>query len=216
MKKLKALLVGIMLLVAASCASAQPADTVRVVSNAESDKVCSAVVIAPGFALTARHCLSTGMAVDGIVVDHVRLANSVAVDIAVLAVPALACPCAELGGRPAHGTRVVAIGYPGRLEGERRTTEVATVNYIGSILVIAPWYSASHPYSTAQFIFTNRAIIEPGDSGGGLFAWQNGRWLLVGINAISVHASAADREKEQASGFTPVGLAYAFLPRELQ
>lgn len=213
MKKLKAFIVGVLLLIAASCATAQPADTVRVVSNAESDKVCSAVVIAPGFALTARHCLSTGMAVDGIVVDHMRLANNVAVDIAVLAVPTLACPCAELGGRPAHGTRVVAIGYPGRLEGERRTTEVAAVNYIGTVHVIAPWYPA-YGVSTGQFIFTNRAIIDHGDSGGGLFAWQNGRWLLVGINAFGVGVSATDREKEQASGFTPVDLAVGFLPKE--
>lgn len=210
---MKKLIVALALFLASFLAAAQPADTVRVVQDADSDKICSAVVVAPGVALTARHCLSTGMAVDGLAADHVRAPASAYVDIAVVIVPGLKCPCAVIGGRPIHGATVVAIGYPTALEGARRTTEPARVNYVGTIATIAPWMS--HPIAAnAVFIVTDKPIIQSGDSGGGLFTIQNGQWVLVGINAVGVPVSAAQRDKEQASGFTPVDLGSKFLPKE--
>jgi hypothetical protein len=207
---MKALLAAVLLCMS-FLVHAQPVESVRVVTSSEGDKYCSAVVIAPNFALTARHCTAIGMAIDGIVVAYISVAGSQAVDIALVNVPGLKCPCAALGGRPVYGTRVVAIGFPGRLEGERRMTEAATVNYIGSAITIAPWMA--HPLSiNGVFIFTDKAIIDSGDSGGGLFAFQGGQWVLVGINAIGV-PQASGSKAEQSSGFTPVDAAAAFLPK---
>jgi hypothetical protein len=189
-----------------------PTASVRVVATAETDKVCSAVVIAPGYALTARHCLSAGMSVDGIVVDAVTLPAVTTKDIALLHAPGLRCPCATLGGRPAIGTRVVAVGFPHTLKGEQRISESANVTYIGSPVTLAPWLAPYALVVNSVFIFTNKAILASGDSGGGLFAVQGGRWVLVGINAIGLPA-APHKELEQASGFTPVDFAVPFLPK---
>lgn len=205
-------LAAALLMTVAVPTQAAPADTVRAIANAETDKVCSAVVIAPDYALTARHCLSADMSVDGIVVDSVTLPASKFKDIALILAPGLRCPCATLGGRPAVGTRVVAVGFPGKLNGERRISEPASVTYIGSAVILAPWFRLPESIS-GVFIFTDKPIISNGDSGGGLFAVQGGRWVLVGINSIGLPASPTDREREQASGFTPVDIAASFLPK---
>jgi hypothetical protein len=215
MKYLLYVLAAAMLLTVAvptQSADSVPAGTVRVIATSETDKVCSAVVIAPDYALTARHCLSAGMSVDGIVVDTFTASTANTRDIALLRAPGLRCPCAELGGRPAAGTRVVAVGFPGKLKGERRISEPASVNYIGSGTVLASWLVMPRVVESV-FIFTDKPIIDHGDSGGGLFAEQGGRWVLIGINAIGLPAGPKDREKEQASGFTPVDLAASFLPK---
>lgn len=192
---------------------AVPADTVRVVQDADSDKVCSAVVIAPNRAVTARHCVSYGMAVDGILVEIIVIPGEQNRDMAVLFVPGLQCPCAEIGGRPVHGTRVVMVGFPSKLEGERRVSQSARVNYIGSAYTIAPWLPPIPEIRNSVYIFTDKAIAESGDSGGALFALQGGKWMLVGVTAIGVPVSEQDRKTEQASGFTPVDALPVFLPR---
>jgi trypsin-like peptidase len=191
-----------------------PFDTVRAISDVDGNKFCSAVVVAPGAAMTARHCLKRGMRVDGIPAAYVTVAAPENRDIGVAYVPGLACPCAALGKRPAIGDQVVAVGFPEG--GERRVTASAAVKLIDSPLKLAPWImSGAEAWIGSVYILTDAPITKNGDSGGGLFAVQDGTWKLIGINGIGVPA-APDSRAEQSSGAMPVDLAAQFLPKELQ
>lgn len=184
-----------------------PMETVRAIS-VEGDVTCSAVVVAPNVAITARHCLSRGLEVDSIAVAYITAAAPENEDIAMLYAPGLLCPCAVLGERPAVGSPVLAIGFP--QGGARRITAVALVRLIGKPVDIAPF--EQHPIATGDFIITDAPILDYGDSGGGLFTIQDGEWVVVGVNSIGIPAAPYSQE-EQGSGFVPVDMAVRFLPK---
>jgi S1-C subfamily serine protease len=183
-----------------------PTETVRIIRVGES-QMCSAVVIRPGVALTARHCLSQGITVDGKPVAFVVAPMDEGKDIAVISAPGLECPCALVGRRPAVGDKIVAVGFPGGAEG-RQDVSAGTVRAVGSVAEIAPWI-AEHPLAAHTFILSDVPMLEGGESGGGLFAVQDGKWRLVGINVIGVPSAPMYGAPELASGFTPLDFAPA-------
>jgi hypothetical protein len=205
---LLAALLALIFVTATDAADGPPAETVRVIANAEGKKYCSAVVVAPDHALTARHCISYGMRVDGVDVAYVTAPLVQHEDAALIAAPGLECPCAFIGELPAPGDTVVAIGFPGALDGKQHVTESAKVRAVLRLREFAPW--AQGPLAAGTFIFTDKPILLAGDSGGGLFALQDGQWVLIGINSIGVPKDATSTD-EQASGFVPVDVAARYL-----
>lgn len=188
-----------------------PYEAVRVVA-AEDVQLCSAVTVAPGRALTAKHCLQRGMTVDGYKVEKI-VTSAGYDDIAVLHVPGLVCPCVAPGVRPAKGDQVIAVGFPADREGNRAISAVARVHSVGALresFPALPWREAEE-----HFIVSDAPIITHGDSGGGLFSLQDGEWKVIGINAIGVPAGPClpfvGCGPEIGSGFVPVDLAEKFL-----
>lgn len=162
---------------------------------------CSAVVIHPGVALTAKHCLVDGeITVGGLAVTATDPEPTR--DIAVLAVPGLQCPCATIGSKPAVGDPVLKIGFPGKAGryGKQHISDEVAISVIGSVQDVVPWVPEGELPGT--FIFTEKNILAPGDSGGGLFALQYGTWRLVGINSFMLAANP----------FMPVPVTSGFVP----
>lgn len=127
----------------------------------------SAVVIAPGFALTAAHVVAgqEKITINGhSVVSYWFDKNyeKSGVDLALVHVPGLVCPCAPLGTSPVLDDRVVSIGYP------LSAGQYATEGRIQDIALDSP-----KQYVSSPIIF--------GNSGGGTFVFQDFRWRLVGI-----------------------------------
>lgn len=125
---------------------------------------CSAVAIAPGKALTAKHCAGMdGWTVNGL---EVALAYLHPVeDVAELDVPGLECPCAVVSARrPAMDEHLVAVGYP-----------------FGQFLLASLGdYQGTTEHQGGRFgIATVHA--NPGMSGGGVFLVEGGNVFLVGI-----------------------------------
>lgn len=189
-------LAGVVLFLVPGCYWQDPAATVRKL-EAPGVGWCSAVVIAPDTALTAKHCLGP----ETLLVDGHKVTAAVPSpdeDIAVLTAPGLACPCAEFGKKPKPGDKVKAIGFPGSLKGEKRTTKETTVKLIGPPSAILPFIPLTETY-----IYTKESILETGDSGGGLFVQEwDGSWSLVGINSHIIYANP----------FFPIPLTSGFVP----
>ena len=169
--------------------------------------ICSAVVIAPGYAMTARHCTKIGMHVDGLPATYAIVAAGVDADIGLVHAPGLACPCAALGARPAVGESLTIVGFPSG--GERRSVGPAKVRLIGSLSDVLP--DMTYP---GVFIISDTAVLMYGDSGGGAFANRESRWELIGINSVGLPARAPTHPwdtdiPEIGSGFVPVDLAPA-------
>jgi len=130
---------------------------------------CSAVAIEPGVALTAKHCggvtallLPTG---DTLSVHSRKPTPDV--DVQVLAVPGLACPCLPLGRYGLVG-EVAAIGFP---RGEPRIT-------LGRFM----GYGFAGPVGSGERVLVHDAPIAGGASGGALVQrGEDGRPWLVGI-----------------------------------
>lgn len=199
---MRKLIAGLALLLAA-CSTipfvSDPADTVRqltgqfTVDGKTKSYGCSAVVIAPNTAYTAKHCVDgMNMHVDRLPIT--KVVPSPEIDLALLTVPGLACPCAEIGKKPEVGSPVKAVGFPGK-SGKKRTTEEATVRLIGPASEILSFFDDPELY-----IYTNKNIVERGDSGGGLFQRQGYSWKLVGITSHII----AILGTEITSGFVPV------------
>jgi hypothetical protein len=194
---------------------APPFGAVRVVSKGDT-KFCSAVVVSPGVAITAAHCLQNGMAVDGLGAQSVErwLTNK---DIAVLHVYGLKCPCAKLGARPAKGDQVLAVGFPADREGEQAISAVARVASVGALRDALPAiFDQTDPTLDSIYIVTDTNIINPGDSGGALFSMQDGEWRVIGINAIRISDPSSCNpfigcSRYLSSGFVPVDLVNPFL-----
>lgn len=213
---MKKLFLGLALFVAAIApaipVTGLPYEAVRVVSF-EGEKYCSAVVIEPGKALTASHCLRKHMEIDGLPVDRITAAADER-DIAVVIVPGLKCPCAQRGVRPAKGDQVIAVGFPADREGERVISPAARVRYVGPLNVEFPNLPFDPREMKQEYIVTDAAIITHGYSGGALFAIQNGEWRFIGVNAIGVPEGPCvpyvGCGKEIGSGFVPVDIAKDF------
>jgi hypothetical protein len=170
--------------------------------------ICSAVVVEPGYAFTARHCTKIGMYIDGLPVEYVVVGAGSA-DAAVAYVPGLKCPCAAIGARPSLGETLTAVGYPSEATGERRSHGPSKVVGIDAIKEIYPGKWDDY---LGIFIFSEPAILLPGMSGGGAFAQRGTQWEFVGINSIGLPERKPlhpwDHEiPEIASGFVPVDLA---------
>jgi hypothetical protein len=215
----KRILLAVVLLLSAACtplAPTVPTAAVRPVSVGGSN-TCSAVVIAPKFALTARHCLSRDLAVDGLPADYVTAAAPQNEDVALIHVPGLRCPCASIGARPVPGDTIVAVGFPVKAEGKQVVSPEAKVKHVGTVDALAPWLGQIPMLAGAVFIFSDRPIIDHGDSGGGVFVLQEREWKLVGINSIGVPVAPSSPfmppVAESASGFVPVDIADKFLVR---
>lgn len=215
----KKLLVGFVLLVVTgfSYSNDFPREAVRELHHGER-LVCSAAVIAPDTALTARHCLDDDMIVDGRPVEQsISMREDVSwLDVAILTVPGLECPCIAIGERPKVGNQVIAYGF-GPREDDTRTSGVSRVAFVGNLTDYMKEFEPT-PLNGAEYIVTDRFVLAPGDSGGGLFAMQDGEWRVVGINSIGIFDPAScvpffGCAAEVASGFVPAALANELLQR---
>jgi S1-C subfamily serine protease len=129
---------------------------------------CSAVVVAPGLALTAEHCrmLIQEGTVDGLrAAAMTQIGNS---DAAFVRVPELACPCAPIASHRAElNDTVVVIGFP-----------------MGTPRVLS-WGVIAEP--DPEYPGTTRvsAAVIGGMSGGGVF---NSDGRLVGVTSMGAGA----------------------------
>lgn len=136
---------------------------------------CSAVVVAPGKAYTAAHCVGEPIPMK-LYQKGGTLAFTATVsktrDFAVLDAPGLECPCAPVvaGGGPVPlGNDVAAVGYPG---GKFR---LSTGVMYGRIDILD-----QRGFGGVFYAFSAR--VDPGSSGGALFAMDDrGNWWLIGI-----------------------------------
>jgi len=143
--------------------------------NPEIDGMCSAVVIAPEMALTAKHCRGLlqyqVLLDDGTKLPVTQTVEAPNDDVMFLKVPGLKCPCAQPALSPAQiDEPAFVVGFPedimkvvteGRIQGRAKATDTLDDQLHWFLVVDA---SAS-----------------PGSSGGGLFVIREGRPYLVGI-----------------------------------
>jgi S1-C subfamily serine protease len=131
---------------------------------------CSAVVIAPNLALTAKHCVDmpnmTVVRADGGRLPVFSFEVSSTADLAIMHVPGLTCPCAAITSVRAERDEVAyAVGFPhGQLN-------VLTVGYIQGRITA--------PDGNSYIVAT--LDVNPGVSGGGLFVVRGDTAYLVGI-----------------------------------
>ena len=124
----------------------------------ESGGTGSAVVIAPGLVLTAAHvAINDKLLINGKPTKTIKIDKNK--DLA-LVQASVDCPCAPLGVDVNLDDKVMAVGWPlGHLE-------MATEGRVQG------WMD--------RLVLTD-STIAPGNSGGGLFAFQEGKWKLVGV-----------------------------------
>jgi S1-C subfamily serine protease len=160
----------------------------------------SLVVIRPGYALTNYHAVRqaelpgmntievvTGMGTFPLVIA----ATGPGFDLALVHSPALMCPCATLGNDPARDETVIAVGFP-------RVRQIQT-----------QWLTAGLIQRSDGIIIQHSAWMTTGNSGGGLFAYQQGQWVLVGLNRAIVKI---DRQELNNVGYAvPVSVLRGFL-----
>jgi hypothetical protein len=137
---------------------------------------CSAVVIAPGEALTAWHCFQQNA-------EQVLVQNGLTLkirawtrygkhDLAYIKVPGLECPCAKpLQGKAVMDEPVIVVGYPYN---------------IGQVLTRGDVQEYTEYEGVVFRVIT--APAAPGNSGGGAFVIRNGIVYLLGI--VSQRATA--------------------------
>ena len=137
---------------------------------------CSAVVLKPGLALTAGHCTEIPEMVlklaDGKTLPVTAFTVAPARDLAVLVVPGLTCPCAQLTREPiVQDELVMVVGFPYGM-----TAQVVTVGRAQARI--------TDPDDSQEYLMTT-APAAPGNSGGGLFVIRAGAAYLVGIMSKS-------------------------------
>lgn len=142
---------------------AEAAPTVRLMRGANGS--CSAVAVAPGYVLTARHCNNMADAkIDGHPIGKVREFSQK--DVMVVEVPGLKCPCAKVAvDAPAAGTPVASIGFP-----------------FAVIKIISLGYMQGEAFmDDGESFITHTALTGPGGSGGGTFFLVNGYPVLFAL-----------------------------------
>jgi S1-C subfamily serine protease len=143
----------------------------------------SGVMIAPRLMLTVAHGMTNGPVFVGALRAPAKVLRvDKEKDLALLLV-AMDCPCARVAAvEPEIDERLLAIGYP--------------MNTVLGVQVLTEGrYQGVKAESPSAAITTPLA---PGNSGGGVFAWDGMRWSLVGI----------------AEGVTVTLLRSRFLPYE--
>lgn len=173
---LAALLAAVSLFASAAAAAQDPYATVRPIARGL-QTMCSAVVVAPGRALTAQHCIMDGEAthVDGLPITGAKYADGQ--DLALIEAPGLACPCAVVDKRlPPKDATARVIGFP---RGVKEQLDVRVYGTGDMSIAFGP----NWPDSGTRHLFTSPGI-RPGYSGGGTFVQRNGKWKLVAINSI--------------------------------
>ena len=144
--------------------------TVKLVQGSSN---CSAVVIAEGVLLTAKHC-KEGMTGAGPVLIEGRDVSTdpaewVAIpdrDVAKIYAPGIHCPCAVLADTVPEtpDTEVAVVGFPFGI------AKVLTMGLLQSVLM----------WEGEPVILVTAAAL-PGNSGGGLFLIVDGKAILIGI-----------------------------------
>ena len=140
----------------------------------------SGVVIAPGYVLTAAHvAVEPGLMIAGHGKDTgvVAAAGQGTLDLALLAYPkaTASCPCAKLADNDAVVDEpVIVVGYPYGIAQVVTRGESQGVRNIKVPDETGLSYTAEH-----RLVIT--APAAPGNSGGGVFAYRDGKWQLVGI-----------------------------------
>lgn len=126
---------------------------------------CSAVLIAPEKALTAAHCDQTNLKING--KSAILIKKNETADLMLLFVDNLECPCVPIASSfPALDTFVATIGYPLGLG------QVLTEGRVQDLTIDVP--EAAH-----VFLITSPVVF--GNSGGPVFAKENGEYRVVGI-----------------------------------
>lgn len=133
----------------------------------------SVVVIAPGYALTARHVVgdpqSNQLRVTGQQLPAHVVKMDDKVDLALLKVPGLECPCIRISNNlPAIDDDIYVVGFP--------LYSVYQMQYLthGNIQGVI---------GTRMF---TTALIAPGNSGGGMFVKEADGYRLMGITSAVV------------------------------
>ncbi len=138
----------------------------------------SGVMIADRRMLTAAHVASIDSEDSPLLVAGKRvkiLKMDLEEDIALLDVD-LPCPCVPIGDVPAPDTLAYLVGYPafGQVG-----NQVLTEGRIMGLTSIVASEEVNELSRHSRIISTTPAA--PGNSGGGLFVVQNGKWVLAGI-----------------------------------
>jgi hypothetical protein len=133
--------------------------------------LCSGTVIAPEVVLTAKHCIGA----DDVVIRggvkytiHGRTALK-GVDAMVVYAAGIACPCAPIADADMKA-EARALGWPRGKWGDTK----------GPLVGLTP-ASAIFPEEEGSYLM-HTVEIAPGSSGGGLWQYRDGRWVLVGVN----------------------------------
>jgi hypothetical protein len=172
---MKRLLVALLLLLVPACAAftvaAQEHGTRGFVHSISNDGgiYCSAVVLAPGLALTAAHCADpqySSITIDGFVGQVVARGDD-RLDVAVISVP-VACPCVRLAEYEAQVDEpVYVVGFP------RGIAQVLTFGTSQGV-----HNNGRMPYGRR---LVTTALVAGGNSGGGVFVFRDGEFQLVGV-----------------------------------
>jgi hypothetical protein len=146
--------------------------------------ICSVVMIAPGFALTADHCVNDPselrLSPNGTVPVVVARGDD-NLDYALLAYPQAEapCPCVRLAASEAQVDEpVFIVGYP------RMLGQVVTLGASQGV-----FDNERMPYGRR---LVTTAQVAGGNSGGGVFVYRDGQFQLVGVLVESIgHLSFA-------------------------
>jgi hypothetical protein len=168
---------------------------------------CSAVVIAPGTVVTAKHCVQAGLHTIVTRDGEFRVEGGIITqksDAAVLYAAGVQCPCAKPAPEYGRviGEHIVIVGHGGRLKGLPFARTAKTVN-VGLPSVLGDWIEKPDPAEVPEeyldefnewldTMWHEYLWYEPlgtgGDSGGGVFArdpLKGGEWVLIGIHVAS-------------------------------
>lgn len=134
---------------------------------------CSAVAIAPNLALTAAHCDGTDMRLEG--KGAVKVKKNEVADLMLLFVDGLPCPCVPVAEvEPLLDTKVITVGFPMSIG------EVLTEGRVGGPVGL-PEESPEEVKAIYEHLYLITSPVLFGNSGGPVFARENGQWKVVGI-----------------------------------